>query len=57
MRRNERKPAEHEEDGEISLDYCRACFDVGVCEGRKPGSATCDEQAGWRNFPSNWGEG
>lgn len=55
MRRNERKTAEREEEGgEVSLDYCRACFDVGVCEGRKPGSVTCDEQASWRNFPSSW---
>ncbi len=36
-------------DDKELLDYCRVCFDVGVCEGRRRYSATCDDQAQWRN--------
>lgn len=30
--------------GRDELDCCRVCFDLGFCEGRKPGTATCADQ-------------
>lgn len=41
-----REAESHLEHGErdATLDYCRVCFDVGFCQGRKLGTSTCGEQ-------------